>query len=157
MEHGCLKQGGWEGLGRPTFSVSFLKFKLWTSNNFNGTVPFTHHFSLTRQAEQVRQTRCYRKFDCSEILSRRSYFLGNFITKCDFFLGNIIAARKFDRSPSHRNERLLLSILLSNLIVTSGRAFLESVASRVSDCYSRNGCRWELRKIVPCTLFEVQR
>ena len=31
--------------------------------------------------------RCYRKFDRSEILSRRSYFLGNFI-----------AARKFDRS-----------------------------------------------------------
>ena len=45
--------------------------------------------------------RCYRKFDRSEILSRRSYFLGNFIAKRYFFLGNIIAARKFDRSRCH--------------------------------------------------------
>ena len=42
--------------------------------------------------------RCYRKFDRSEILSRRLYFLGNFIAERYFFLGNIIAARKFDRS-----------------------------------------------------------
>ena len=28
MEHGRLKWGGWEGLGLPTFSVSFLKFEL---------------------------------------------------------------------------------------------------------------------------------
>ena len=43
------------------------------------------------------QSRCYRKFDRSEILSRRSYFQGNFIAERYFFLGNIIAARKFDR------------------------------------------------------------
>ena len=40
----------------------------------------------------------YRKFHRSEILSRCSYFLGNFIVERNFFLGNIIAARKFDRS-----------------------------------------------------------
>ena len=51
--------------------------------------------------------RCYRKFDRSEILSRRSYFLGNFIAERYFFLGNIIAARKFDRSRCHGSERLL--------------------------------------------------
>ena len=47
------------------------------------------------------QPRCYRKFDRSEILSLRSYFLGNFIAERYFFLGNIIAARKFDRSRCH--------------------------------------------------------
>ena len=40
----------------------------------------------------------YRKFHCSEILLRCSYFLGNFIAERNFFLENIIAARKFDRS-----------------------------------------------------------
>ena len=49
----------------------------------------------------LRMVRCYRKFDRSEILSRRSYFLGNFIAERYFFLGNIIAARKFDRSRCH--------------------------------------------------------
>ena len=59
----------------------------------------------------LRQTslhnRCYRKFDRSEILSRRLYFLGNFIAERYFFLENIIAARKFDRSRCHGNQRLL--------------------------------------------------
>ena len=42
--------------------------------------------------------RCYRKFDRSEISSRRSYFLGNSIAERYFFLGNNIATRKFDHS-----------------------------------------------------------
>ena len=41
---------------------------------------------------KAKQSRCYRKFDRSEILSRRSYFLGNFIAERYFFLGNVIAA-----------------------------------------------------------------
>ena len=67
------------------------------------------HDSLLRTKNIYRKIRCYRKFDRSEILSQRSYFLGNFIAKRDFFLGNIVA-RKFDHSQSHRNERLLLSM-----------------------------------------------
>ena len=53
---------------------------------------------VTLTAVLEPKIRCYRKFDRSEILSRRSYFLGNFIAERYFFLGNIIAARKFDRS-----------------------------------------------------------
>ena len=59
--------------------------------------------------------RCYRKFDRSEILLLRSYFLGNFITERYFFLGNIIAARKFDRSRCHESERLLWSMTTLSL------------------------------------------
>ena len=44
-------------------------------------------------------SRCYRKFDRSEISSRRSLvFPRKFIAERNFFLGNNIAARKFDRS-----------------------------------------------------------
>ena len=41
----------------------------------------------------VTHTWYYRKFDCSdsEILSRDSYFLGNFIAEINFVPGNIIA------------------------------------------------------------------
>ena len=53
------------------------------------------------KAGDSNHERCYRKFDRSEILSLRSYFLGNFIAERYFFLGNIIAARKFDRSRCH--------------------------------------------------------
>ena len=78
----------------------------------------------------------------SEILSRRSYFLGNFIAERYFFLGNIIAAMKFDRSRCHGNQRLLSMTTRSftprsqSPAVTSGRAPLESVAPRVGDCYA---------------------
>ena len=41
---------------------------------------------------------CHRKFDRSEILSRRVNFLGNTIAQRSNFLGNTIAARKYDRS-----------------------------------------------------------
>ena len=55
-DHGHQKRGGWGGLGRPTFSVSFwnLNFDSWIIL----TVLFLLHihFSLTGQAEQVWQT-----------------------------------------------------------------------------------------------------
>jgi len=60
-----------------------------------------HQVQVKKDGQKQYQaifSRCYRKFDRSEILSRRSYFLGNFIAERYFFLGNIIAARKFDRS-----------------------------------------------------------
>ena len=56
------------------------------------------HCCKTRKGEMKTKSRCYRKFDRSEISSQRSYFLGNFTAEHYFFLGNTIAARKFDRS-----------------------------------------------------------
>ena len=70
-------------------------------------------FLLEAKLMNLIKGRRYRKFDRLEILSRRSYFLGNFIAECYFFLGNIIAARKFDRSQHYGSERLLWSMTYS--------------------------------------------
>ena len=59
--------------------------------------------------------RCYRKFERSEILSRRSYFLENSIAERYFFLEKNIATRKFDCSRCYRSERLLLSMTTLSL------------------------------------------
>ena len=83
----------------------------WQLNNIPRTckcgTQFTVDHAMTCHLGGFPTIRCYRKFDRSEILSRRSYFLGNFIAERYFFLGNIIAARKFDRSRCHGSERLL--------------------------------------------------